>query len=338
MRTLAVLSAILPSREGFYTVDIRNSLTRTVSVPPESAGLALAAYLERRFTYQSAEEWEAHAREGRLTLNGAPCGGHETLRAKDLISFTPEPWEEPPVDRSYTVLLEDDRYLFVAKPPLLPAHPGGIYRNNTLLSVLGERHGPVHLVNRLDRETSGVVLAAKTAMAAAEANGLMRERLIGKEYLVLVEGRFPDRLDAEGFLVKDDSTPVRKKLRYVTGSDPAASNPEAIAVRTLFAFQGETSPGISLVAARLFTGRTHQIRATLQSLGFPVVGDKLYGKDPTAFLRFAEGNLTDDDRATLRLDHQALHCARLAFTAPDGRAYDVRADIPPSWHGLMETP
>jgi RluA family pseudouridine synthase len=334
LRTLTSLSAILPAREGLHTAEKLNSLTRTVSVPPEAAGLALAAYLAGRFTYQGAEEWAGHAREGRLTLNGAPCRGDETLRARDSISFTPEPWEEPPVDRSYAVLLEDNRYLFVAKPPLLPAHPGGIYRDNTLLSVLAERYGPIRLVNRLDRETSGVVLAAKTAIAAAEANELMRERLIEKEYLVLVEGRFPDRLDAEGFLVKDGSTPVRKKVRFVAASDPAASNPEAIAARTLFTFQGEARPGISLVAARLFTGRTHQIRATLQSLGFPVVGDKLYGKDPTAFLRFAEGRLTEQDKRALRLEHQALHCARLAFTAPDGRHYDVRADVPPSWRSL----
>lgn len=312
----------------------RDSLTRTVAVTPEAEGLALADYLAGRFTYQSGDEWAGHARAGRLTLNGEPCGGYETLRARDLISFTPEPWDEPPVDRGYAVLLEDDRYLFVAKPPRLPSHPGGIYRDNTLLSLLAESHGPVRLVNRLDRETSGVVLAAKTRSAAAEANGLMRERLIEKDYLVLVEGRFPDRVDAEGLLVKDDSSPIRKKLRFVAGSGAGAMGPEALAVRTLFDSRGEWSPGVSLVAARPYTGRTHQIRATLQGLGYPVVGDKLYGKDPTAFLRFADGTLTDADRAALRLDHQALHCARLAFTAPDGSAYDVGADIPPSWRSL----
>jgi 23S rRNA-/tRNA-specific pseudouridylate synthase len=82
---------------------------------------------------------------------------------------------------------------------------------------------------------------------------------------------------------------------------------------------------LSLVRASLVTGRTHQIRATLCSLGFHVVGDKLYGLDEGFFLRFVEGTLSGDDRKRLRLDHQALHAERLEFTDRNGELVELES-------------
>lgn len=303
----------------------RDDNSRRIAIRRDDAGKELLAYLCARFTYQGISQWEEHLARGRISVNGAGCARSVILREKDIVSFTPEPYDEPPVNARYEILAEDEHYLFVNKPPLLPCHPGGIYLRNTLWALLRERCPEPRFVNRLDRETSGIVIVAKTPDAAAFANARMQERAIVKEYLVLVEGRFPAALDAEGFLVPDAASPVRKKLSFVTAAGGGMD------CRTEFSFQEEFAPGVSLVHARLHTGRTHQIRATLQSLGFPVVGDKLYGKDSGMFLRFIDGALTDRDRAALRLDHQALHCARIAMPSPAGGAYEIAAPVPESW-------
>jgi len=324
----------------------RDNPTRTVTVAKNGEGSSLAGYLAARFTYQSEAEWASHILAGRIAHNGGPCAEGTPLREGDRVAFTPEPYDEPPVNVSFAILREDADFLFVDKPPLLPCHPGGIYLRNTLISLLANAYGPLHLINRLDRETSGIVIAAKTKEAAARAGELMRERMIEKEYLTLVEGAFPDRIDASGFLVPDAASPVRKKLRFVQAppsrrdatvsarDTPDSPSGEGLAVRTIFTGRGRFAPGISLVHARLLTGRTHQIRATLQGLGYPVVGDKLYGKDPTAFLRFIDGTLTDEDRRSLRLESHALHCARVSFAFPGGVSYDVSSNPPDGWRDL----
>ena len=309
-----------------------DTTTRTVIVARKDEGSRLANYLAARFTYQSEAEWERHVAEGRIALNGAPCPPDVAVRAGDRVSFTPPHLEEPPINADYSILLEDDRFIFVDKPPLLPAHPAGIYRNNTLLSLLRERYGDIRLVNRLDRETSGVIIAARTQEAAALAAELMQGRLVEKEYRALVEGDFSGRVDAAGYLVRDDRSPIRKKLRF----EPFDGTDRGIFAETSFEPMGAWAPGISLVRARPVTGRTHQIRATLEALGHPIVGDKLYGADPTAFLRFIAGELTDADRARLILPHQALHCARISFSLADGARYDVTAPTPASWRACAE--
>lgn len=313
--------------------------TREIIVTRAVEGETIARYLSERFTYQTKEEWASHIQTGRITLNGKPCPEERTLTEGDLIAFTPPEYDEPEVNSHYTILLEDKNFLFVDKPPLLPCHPGGIYLRNTLWTMLSAEYGTVNLINRLDRETSGVVIVARTKEATALAGSLMKERLIDKNYLALVEGDFPQRIEASGYLVPDASSPIRKKLMFVREDSPsrdelAPVGKKGISAQTSFTGQGAWAPGISLVSAMPITGRTHQIRATLEALRFPVVGDKLYGKDPLMFLRFIEGKLTDGDRTELRLDHQALHCARIAFTMPDGTVYDVSSKPPETWNAV----
>jgi 23S rRNA-/tRNA-specific pseudouridylate synthase len=321
---------------------MHESIERTTEIAPSDAGKELLSFLVARFTYQDEARWRAHIEAGRLTLNDRHCVGAETLRGGDRVTFRPEPYDEPPVDARYAILAEDDDFLFIDKPAPLPCHPGGIYLYNTLWGLLGETWPGIKFVNRLDRETSGIVVAAKHSEAAARAGALMSGREIDKEYLVLVEGDFPGVIDACGFLEPDEDSPIRKKLRFVgaaeytrtqeseAGSPAPAENatPGRSACRTLFTPERRFPDGTSLVRAKLFTGRTHQIRATLQSLGYPVVGDKLYGKAPSIFLRFIEGAMTEGDRKLLRLDRQALHCSRIAFPSRAGGMYDIASPAP----------
>lgn len=308
--------------------------SRSIGIPANDAGKNLLDYLIDRFTYQTSEEWAAHIAEGRIVLDGRACTGGETLSAGMRIDFTPLPHDEPPIDARWSVAFEDNAYLFIDKPAFLPCHPGGIYLKNTLWSLLSERYDAVFFVNRLDRETSGIVVVARTAAAASYANRLMANRSIVKEYDVLVEGRFPESLKAEGYVMRDDASQIRKKMKfYPQGTDddgamPIATPDAADYCETSFTLVRRNGDGTSLVRAHPVTGRTHQIRATLCSLGFPVVGDKLYGIDETIFLRFIDNAMTDEDRRLLRLDRQALHCARTAFCGPDGTRYDVSSSAP----------
>ncbi len=218
---------------------------------------------------------------------------------------------EPPVLRSAGILYEDDDLVVADKPGNLPCHPGGRYCANTLLHLLRDRAGDggkLRIINRLDRETSGIVLVAKSAAMSRSLSGQFRRHTAQKEYTVLVHGDFPVHLEARGWLVPDADSVIRKKRRFVTCSAPPA--PGAESAETDFELV-EARDGISRVLARPRTGRTHQIRATLLSLGFPVVGDKIYGLDETFFLRFITDALTEADRARLVLPRQALHASSL---------------------------
>ncbi len=322
-------------------------------VASSDSGKNLIDYLCGRFTYFGREQWLAQIADGRLLLNGAEAMPSQGLGAGDLLSFRPAPLVEPTVPLRYGLAYEDEDYLIANKPPLLPVHPSGIYFRNTLWTLLKQRLTDVHIITRLDKETSGLVLVAKNAAAARHAQEAQKTQSLEKRYLAAAYGAFPyGSLLAEGWLYPDDASPVRKKRRY--GADfPATANtvhvigsgsgdgsqatggtrgspPERCATgfRLMSSWQADEGPR-SLIEARLLTGRTHQIRATLLSLGYPIVGDKLYGLDEGMFLRFIDDGLTEGDLKRLVLTYQALHCSLVSFTGADGRA--VRAEAQPPW-------
>ena len=249
----------------------------------------------------------------------------------DLIEYLPRELPEPKADLNYHTLYEDDDLLVVDKPGNLCMHPSGPFFRHTLWHLLCSRYGDIHFINRLDRETSGALLAAKTKTAAARLQKPGAD--IAKTYLVLVEGDFPPEIDAKGFLIADTLSAVHKKRRFVTELPTGAANAESC--RTLLRGAETPAPGFSLVRARLFTGRMHQIRATVYSLGYPVVGDKLYGPDERLFLKIRDGELTDADRERLILPRQALHSAELEFNHPrTGERMKFTAPVPEMFHDL----
>jgi len=294
------------------------------SVDWSSAGLRLIDLLAGRFTYRSAAEWEERIASGEITVNGRSVPPDTRLELHDIIEYHPADIVEPPADLNYRIVYEDDTLLIVDKPGNLCMHPSGPFFKHTLWHLLTSRCGEVHFLSRLDRETSGLLVATKTAAAAAAMN--RNRQGIRKEYLAVVHGSFTTEITARGFLFSDPESSVRKKRRFAAELPPGAIKVEG--AETGF-FPVKEKNGFSLVRALPFTGRMHQIRATLFSLGFPMVGDKLYGLDEGCFLRLRQDALTAEDRKNLIFSRQGLHSAYLEICHPvSGEILKFSSELP----------
>jgi 23S rRNA pseudouridine1911/1915/1917 synthase len=209
----------------------------------------------------------------------------------------------------------------VDKPPLLLVHPTKPNGAATLWKQLRDllafeiaSGGQVSIMNRLDRETSGLVLVAKTAAAARDFGLLMQRHRVRKEYVAIVWG-WPEwehkivdaPLDRQG--KHQHSAIWLKQMIHPTGS------PALTEFRVDRRFIKSTSSGdrFSLIRAVPRTGRTHQVRVHLSSLGHPIVGDKIYGPNEQLYLRFIETGWTPELQTKLLLPRHALHSAKLAI-------------------------
>ena len=221
----------------------------------------------------------------------------------------------------FEIVNETDDYVVVDKPPLLLVHPTKPNGAPTLWKQLREllafeiaNGGQVSIVNRLDRETSGLVLVAKTAAAARGFGLLMQRHQLRKQYVAIVWG-WPEwehktveaPLDRQG---KHQHSAIWLKQMIHTAGAPALTE-----FRVDRRFIKSTSSGdrFSLVHAIPRTGRTHQIRVHLSSLGHPIVGDKIYGPNEQLYLRFIETGWTPELQEKLLLPRHALHSAKLAI-------------------------
>jgi RluA family pseudouridine synthase len=301
-------------------------------IRPEWAGKSLLDVLAERFTYHNRETWAARLADGRVECNGHPATGEERVADGDVVEYHCADIPEPPVPTDFHIVHEDEDLLVIAKPAGLPVHPAGRYFAHTLWALLQDSgYDGLHFASRLDRETSGLLLAARNPGALAQYQRLNQDGRLAKTYLVAVEGEPPEQFSAKGWLSRDPHSVIRKKRRFTEQRLNTAGEQDA---ETHF-HRLELHAGMALLEARLVTGRTHQIRATLCSLGFPIVGDKLYGLDETRFLRFRDDELTTEDHQALRLPYQALHSWKLAILTDGDEARAWSCPPPPSFARLF---
>jgi 23S rRNA pseudouridine1911/1915/1917 synthase len=248
-------------------------------------------------------------------------------------------WARTAVNELFKTIYEDAELLVVNKPAGLVCHPTKTDEYSSLISrlrlYLGQGSHP-QLVNRLDRETSGVTLAAKTEEAARALRRLWENRQVEKEYAAIVHGHPAQAhgvIDAP--LGKDEQS--RVAIKDCVRADGAPARTEYWVERrfsgpcqTSLSHQVSTinSP-FSLLRVLPHTGRKHQIRIHLAHLGHPVVGDKLYGGDEDLYLALVEGRLTAEQWRRLLLPHHALHAREVRFTW-HGRPAVFRAE-PEGW-------
>jgi 23S rRNA pseudouridine1911/1915/1917 synthase len=223
----------------------------------------------------------------------------------------------------FTIAYEDEHLLVIDKPAGLVVHPARGHRTGTLAQLLApaaaggpdpERAGIVH---RLDRDTSGLLVLARSDEAHRRLQRALAERRIVREYLALVHGRPPARTGTIEAPIGRDPR-VRTRMA-VDGAHPREARTHFAIERTLGAY--------TLLRLRLDTGRTHQIRVHLQAIGHPVAGDPEYGPRSTP----------TDARGALGLGRQFLHAARLSFAHPfTGAPIDVVAPLPADLQGALE--
>ena len=227
------------------------------------------------------------------------------------------------VETGYKILYEDDFFLVVDKPAPLPVHAVGRFRTKNLLSILKNdlRAGPegLQIVNRLDSETSGLVLVSKSSVMAGRLGILFEKREVLKEYHAVVFG-IPEP--------REGTISIALGTKLETGHNIRTPDPEGEAART--DYQVLTSfPDHSFLKITPHTGRTHQIRAHLSFLGHPIVGDKIY-IDPGIFERYIHEGWQENMRSTVKTDRLLLHATTLAFRHPaTGESMKFSAEIPP---------
>ncbi len=219
------------------------------------------------------------------------------------------------------IVHEDARLLVVNKPGDVVCHPSKAGPWSSLVGALREYANlpTVHLVFRLDRETSGIVVLAKDAAMASRLQVAMQERKIGKTYLAILTGELAAPVTAAQPLGDDITSPVFLKSGVVAAGEGQA----AVTHFTPVMVRG----GYTLARVVTETGRKHQIRAHAQALGHSIVGDKIYGPDARLYLDFIDHGWTDALKARLLLPRQALHCAEIDLR-PAGLPHVFSAPLP----------
>ena len=227
----------------------------------------------------------------------------------------------------FRVVHEDDRLLVINKRAGLVCHPTKTDEWSSLVGRLRLYLGAgtsSRLINRLDRETSGLVLAAKTTDAAGALGKLWESRAVRKAYLAIVHGTVANDIGVvDAPLGKDDASPVA--IKDCVRADGAAARTEFRVRQRFRRAEGD----FSVLEVVPLTGRKHQIRLHLAHIGHPVVGDKIYGGDEQLYLALVAGRLGAEELRRLVLPYQALHAARLEFQW-DGTRWDFAAS-PEDW-------
>lgn len=232
---------------------------------------------------------------------------------------------EPPLielnDLKGWILHEDDDLLVLDKPGWVVCHPSKNGPFSSLVGACREYTGldTLHLVSRLDRETSGLIVLAKHKRMASICQKAVQERQVQKIYFALLEGELADAVTVNKQIARDGASPVHVKqaVRRSRTSKKATTIFEPLV----------TKCGFTFARVRLLTGRKHQIRLHAQWLGHSVVGDKIYGPDDTLYLEFIEHGWTPRLASALPFERQALHAGELTFEAEEFQR-TFRAPLP----------
>ena len=237
-------------------------------------GQTLLSHLASLYPHSTAQAWQQKLNNGEVILNGVAATGSESVASGQILVWNRPPWIEPDTPQHFEVLFNDPYLLAVNKPGGLPTLPGGGFLENTLLRLLQKQFPNAKPVHRLGRGTSGIVLFAKTPQAASTLFANWNTPKVQKIYRALAQniaqhdtyeiltpiGLVPHPRLGQVWAAKSDGKPSKSLARVMARS---ANN--------------ATDPGTTTFEVSLYSGRPHQIRIHLASIGHPLVGDPLYG-------------------------------------------------------------
>lgn len=321
-------------------------------VEHECHGWRLDRFLQKRIRRLSRSRIQ-RVIEGDCDVAGRQARSGMRVYSGQLVSFRRPAPPEPEVPRDIGIVHTDPSFYVIDKPAGLPIHPTARYHYSTLTAVLRERFPGESLqcAHRLDRETSGLMLVARTAQSASFLKTAFQRRAVSKRYLAIVHG-----IVEEDHMVLDQPIgPANGVVRVRMAVRDLASGGQPSRTEVTVLRRGQR---YTLVECRPFTGRQHQIRVHLDAIGYPIVGDKLY-PDESIFLRWVDRGLADSDADSeddgdaaaeteqpladaegalaeggvepeLVLPRHALHAAGLRFPHPlTGEMVEVESGLPP---------
>ena len=296
--------------------------TRTRHVNPEGAGARLEAWLACRLPDVTRSAAARLCEEGRVCSAGRPLAKNHRLTGAETVSVAlpdPAPIEAAPEDIPLDVVYEDGDVIVVNKPKGLVVHPAPGHPDGTLVNALLHHCGDSlsgiggalrpGIVHRIDRDTSGLLIAAKNDFAHQRLSAQLQDHTLSRVYRCIVVGNL--REDAGTVDAPIGRCPAdRKKMAVVAGGRPAVTHWTVL----------ERLPGHTYVECRLETGRTHQIRVHMASIGHPILGDTVYGsKKPVPGLQ-----------------GQCLHAVGLRFLHPrTGEAVELWCELPEEFQAQL---
>ncbi len=306
------------------------SIILTFPVAPEHAGQRLDRFIQHRIPRLSRTRAQEVVRSCAYRADGTRRRPSDRVRAGENVVLVRPPFEEPNVPLYFDVIYEDDAVLAVDKPSGLPVHPSATYHKNTLTYLLRQRFGPnaPQIAHRLDRETSGLLLCGRTRAAERDLKIGFENRRVSKRYLAIVRGVMPEdegRIELPMDQAKE-GLHILMEVRPEGEGYPSVTRYRVVARRD----------DATLVSLAPESGRQHQLRVHLSALGFPIIGDKLYGPEGSQpFLDYIETGMTDELRQRLGHDRQALHAYELEFMHPSkGEPMTLRAPLADDLVGL----
>ncbi len=290
-----------PIAEDILTDDEPQVFRVTDEMPLERLDKVLAQLMPKH----SRSRLQTWIQGGHVLINGKPAKLRQTVREDDVITVYEQPAPEDhafvPEDVAFDVLGETADWVVVNKPVGLVTHPGAGNWSGTLLNGLLYRYPELlqvaraGIVHRLDKDTSGLLVIARNEVAQTHLVRQLQARTMGRQYLALAHGRMLEQGTVDRPIGRDPKVPVRMSVDSLSAPKSAVTHYQLVRV-------GEYGgSNISQVTCRLETGRTHQIRAHLTSLGHPLLGDILYG-----------------GRAIEGAARQMLHAHHLRFEDPAG--------------------
>lgn len=296
------------------------------TVPAELAGQRLDQALARMFPEHSRSRLQTWLREGHIRLDSRAAQPKQKIWGGEEVRLVPQPGPQDLAHQAerieLAVVYEDASVIVVDKPAGLVVHPGSGNWKGTMLNAL-LHHAPelaavprAGIVHRLDKDTSGLLVVARTLEAQTDLVRQLQARTVKRDYLALVHGVVQGR--GEGSVETSIGRDARVRTRMaVTGSGkPALTH---YRVRQRFA-------DVTLLECSLATGRTHQIRVHMHSIGHPLVGDPVY-----RLARTRRGNAAIDS-----FKRQALHAWRLAFDHPaSGKTMQFESPLPADMRDLL---